>query len=550
MNKDIVKRFFKYGYFSEILPPWFTTEHIDDDIIDAFCDHLEEWDPIKKGRHKRPPSYPIYFTGPKNGQDRRKFSIVHPLHYVRLAHTISELWDEITTFSEQSLFSTSPLRLDKKHKNKIFEHRPFRYSVQERIERSAGKRWALIMDISNFFDSIYTHYIPLALNGLRTYGAKGYDRTISGVCLDQDVRIGRESQTNGIVVGPATSRVISEIIASYLDLTINKADTSVTGIRYVDDYTLYFDNLSSLEKTKGSFEHELSKLGLSLNNAKTKVLQVPETFEKPWVRILRLQELRTDKAKTQRHDLITHFNYAFNIVKNDPSEYALKYFLSKVSNIKVLPDAQSIFVDLLLHSGMLDLKVIPQVVEILLALDLTRKQRNNIRQFVNNFLGNGIQRSLSQEMQWILYLCYQLGLPLKKKICNNIILLDDQLLQISVGIAAEKTSFSSDMHRHLSSRLEIGSEAEGVRETNELWLKGSWLLAYTGYIRGWDGFEDLWLQPEWQFWADHEVEFVAPEKRRSTTTNGYLEVNGPAKDILDIIEESSQDDLTEEFVEN
>lgn len=539
MANDIVRRFFKYGYYSDFLPPWFTTENIDDETIDDFCCLLEEWDPVK-GDYRPPPSYQIDFTGPKNGQDRRRFSVIHPLHYLRLADTIGCLWDEITDFTEASPFSTSRLRLDEKHDDRIFEYRPFRYSIQERIERSAGKRWALNMDISNYFGSIYTHHIPLILNGERTYGHKGRDRSISGVCLDQDVRIGKASQTNGIPVGPATSRVISEIIATHLDITIRKTDDSVTGIRYVDDYTLYFDNLSSLEQTKGVFEHELSKIGLSLNNAKTEVVQVPESFEERWVRVLRLQELRTKNEFGQRSDLITYFNYAFDIVKNDSKSYALKYLLSKVSNTKILPGAQSVFVDLLLHSAMLDLKVIPQVVEILLSLDLVFEQRKSIREFVHNFLDIGIQRSLSQEMQWVLYLCHQLGLSLKKSTCNEIILLNDQLLQICVGVAAEKTNFSFDIHAHLASHLEVDNKARSNPETNDLWRFGSWLLGYTGYVRDWNRFEDLWLQPDWSFWTKREVAFINPNEQRTSTTSDYLQAAVSIEDIFPSSKESSK----------
>ncbi|MFD2881818.1 RNA-directed DNA polymerase [Paenibacillus rhizoplanae] len=86
-----------------------------------------------------------------------------------------------------------------------------------------------------------------------------------GNLLDKRVRNSMDGQTLGIPVGPDTSLIIAEIIATSMDVKLRSRLGDIKGFRYMDDYYLYFSTkpeaefaLSTLHSIMKDFELELN----------------------------------------------------------------------------------------------------------------------------------------------------------------------------------------------------------------------------------------------------------------------------------------------------
>lgn len=135
---------------------------------------------------------------------------------------------------------------------------------------SRGKYYKLYLDISNFFHSIYTHTISWEVNENKK---DIFDN------LDMLMRTQNNNETKGIIIGPYSSGLFSEIIMSKIDRKMldfiknNKFDVSY--VRYVDDIEMYSDNKIELDKCLSKIERELLKYKLDVNHSKTSVCEFP-----------------------------------------------------------------------------------------------------------------------------------------------------------------------------------------------------------------------------------------------------------------------------------
>jgi hypothetical protein len=90
-----------------------------------------------------------------------------------------------------------------------------------RARRSIGSRYLLKTDIARFYPSIYTHSIPWALHG-KDAARKDKEYKLLGNRLDLWMRETQDKQTGGIPIGPDTSFVVGEVIASAIDLRLKE----------------------------------------------------------------------------------------------------------------------------------------------------------------------------------------------------------------------------------------------------------------------------------------------------------------------------------------
>ncbi|WP_027400501.1 RNA-directed DNA polymerase [Anaerovorax odorimutans] len=138
------------------------------------------------------------------------------------------------------------------------------------------------LDIASFFDSIYTHSIPWAIH-TKKMAKKDKSESLFGNILDNCMQNLNYGQTNGILVGNAVSRIISEIILCTVDKEIQNAFPKLNYKRYVDDYYIYVKNEFEINQVVSVIRQVLSKYELTLNENKIEVFKSPFTYGKPWV---------------------------------------------------------------------------------------------------------------------------------------------------------------------------------------------------------------------------------------------------------------------------
>lgn len=88
--------------------------------------------------------------------------------------------------------------------------------------------------------------------------------------LDEHVRSLKDGETNGLLIGPHASNIISEIILTQVDIALqNKGFAKV--IRNIDDYTFYATSELDAQNFLRVLTTELKKYELQLNAKKTTI---------------------------------------------------------------------------------------------------------------------------------------------------------------------------------------------------------------------------------------------------------------------------------------
>ena len=248
----------------------------------------------KSGQRKRP--LLVRHSVPKLKHLRRHFGIPNPYAHIMLCLTVGKHWRQMKAVCDKSQISLSkPVASAKRA---LAAEHSRRVEGVRRAQSSVGARFMLKTDLATFYPSIYTHSIPWAIHGkqvARSTRAKHW----FGNQLDVWVQGSQDRQTGGIPIGPDTSFLIAEVIASRIDDRLQKQlGTDLHGVRYIDDYHLYFRTRADAELALAALHTVTQSFELQLNGLKTEIVELPESIEPAWKTDLRLLRIRSDARAT------------------------------------------------------------------------------------------------------------------------------------------------------------------------------------------------------------------------------------------------------------
>lgn len=262
-EEEILEGLLAYGLFAEKIPPILSSK--------SFYDYY-----IKEGKpmyEKKGKDY-IRYESMRNINIPRILSIPNPFVYANLCKCISCNWTTLQSFFEGLLKShthkVSRIHLRKmKDKNELFEmnYNHFNNDGDPCEDIIIKNKYKVEADISNCFPSIYSHSIAWAVLGKkRAKKEKGTEAWCNE--LDRCVRNIKNEETNGLLIGPHVSNLISEIILSSIDFKLWKK--GYRYIRNIDDYTCYVNSYEKGESFLLDLSKELKEYELSLNHKKHK----------------------------------------------------------------------------------------------------------------------------------------------------------------------------------------------------------------------------------------------------------------------------------------
>lgn len=205
------------------------------------------------------------------------------------------------TKSLQNKISESKAKIEKLYQNNLFEIR---------------------LDIQSFFNSVYTHTIAWAMHTKSVAKKNKKDKTLAGNLIDSCLQNLNSGQTNGILVGNAVSRIVSEIILGSVDKEIKSRVPGINYLRYVDDYFIFVRHSSQINDILAIFRQELARYELMLNENKLQINESPFIYGKPWVEQMRIfarlePHLLLEKAIIEYHLYkdIAILKYGFNVLR-------------------------------------------------------------------------------------------------------------------------------------------------------------------------------------------------------------------------------------------
>ena len=497
------------GYLPPELPPAFSSASYSA-IIGALRDELDSIGP----RFSRCASHSI----PRLYHARRLLGIPNPLHQLKLAILVQDHWPELDSHMRQSQLSLTRLESNPKPPRALSKVGHFDDLEMAKVLNSSSARYVLKADLSRFYHTLYTHSIPWALHTKAIAKAKKNDRHLLGNLLDQAVRNTQDQQTLGIPVGPDTSDLISEVLGVALDLELLSRNPKLKGIRFVDDYYLYFATRSEAESALADLHGAASHFAVEINPLKTMIQELPEELLPAWKVELRSHRLSEEQ---ERADLLSLFSSAFQQAAKYPGNNVLKYALKQSTSRKISEQNWALYESLLLGSLVWEPSLAPTLAPVL------------VKYWSEGFVINSerLRETLAEvaiyhaklrqgfEVAWALWLSklFSLGLP------ENALVAVSQVDDPVVALLALDLKISG-----LGDAVDTSLWSSHMR--GDQLFSENWLLAYEAYVKGWlpsaDGSDYINSDPFFSLLSKYSVEFYDTQTLEPAGESEWLAAYG------------------------
>ncbi len=291
LNQDeVFNGLLDHGLFAEKLPPCFTSVGLANFVSETIKGILNEPDEknLRNAIDKCAHDY-VRFEALRDTNIPRHMGIPHPESYAVQALAISKHWREIATHCNLPRPTISRIYVRHVGNGRIFEMNyrgteRFRLEEEE-LEWMAGAQYVVEADIASCFPSIYSHSIPWALHTKDQAKKTSSLIRLSGNLLDKCTQNTRDRQTNGLLIGPNASNIISEIILTSIDADLQRKGHRKVK-RHIDDYRFYANSHEEAEKFIQDLGLSLRIFELSLNEKKTCIKALPRPSDENWVLVL------------------------------------------------------------------------------------------------------------------------------------------------------------------------------------------------------------------------------------------------------------------------
>jgi len=279
-----------HGLFAEKLPSCFTSVGLANFVSETKSGMLDVSDEmsLRSAIDKCAHDY-VRFEALRDTNIPRHMGIPHPESYAVQALAISKHWKEIAIHCNLPEPSISRIYVRHVGNGRIFEMN-YRGTERFRLEEEeldwmAGAQYVVEADIATCFPSIYSHAIPWALNGKDQAKKTGSLIKLAGNLLDKCTQNTRDRQTNGLLIGPNASNIISEIILTSIDSDLQRKGHRKAK-RHIDDYRFFANSHEEAEKFIQDLGLSLRVFELTLNEKKTCIKALPRPSDENWVLVL------------------------------------------------------------------------------------------------------------------------------------------------------------------------------------------------------------------------------------------------------------------------
>ena len=148
--------------------------------------------------------------------------------------------------------------------------------------------------------------------------------------IDNATRKTTHDETHGLLIGPHTSNLLSEIVLTAIDSELSGWDY----VRAIDDYTCYVKTYEDDQRFLTQLGAALRKYDLSLNHKKTTIVELPLAVTERWERKLNTLQITTSYGKTDFLLTRAYFDYAIELMHEHDENaailnYAIKTLLGK-----------------------------------------------------------------------------------------------------------------------------------------------------------------------------------------------------------------------------
>ena len=472
-----IERLLQYEVFPAELPPCFTTADL--------AAHASEAIGLSSliGRDY---SIPLTYNGYKSQSSRRKFAVPNPYHYCKTVDFLARNESEFQTIFEKSAYSlTAPNRRKPKPSQPYARRSSSIADTRREIEMLyQNNRYEIRLDISSFFDSIYTHSLPWAIHGMAKAKQKRTDKSLLGNQLDKLVRAMNYDQTNGILVGNAVSRIVSEILLCTVDNAIQKHFPGIACCHFVDDYYIYTKDSGQIQEIISFVRTEFAKYELGLNENKLQINESPFLYGKPWIdEIKQYIHLQPDIFLSK---LIMEYN-----VHKDVS--IIKYGLRIISEChyteKNWPQMQSRLLNIWVQFPSLSDRILS-----ILWQNKSLLKKNSLKSAICSIIDESVRLNREQELVWAIWFIKVFDVQVSQKIIVQVLKCSNDLavmIMLDIVFSRDKKNSNGILEQRKRIRAEIdAADVDDSGKNNTVMWTSHWLLAYEANRQKWLNFPD------------------------------------------------------------
>ena len=465
-----------YGLFGEKLPSCFTSEGLSTHVPEELLSLIEEndGDELKNILKNRQHDF-IRYDSLRKRNIPRPIGIPHPESYILQCLALKRYWMEIKKCCARPKPPVSRIFVRKMSSKRIFK---MNYKGRERFENEEmtihnmmGAHYVVKADISKCFSSIYTHSIPWAMHG-RDKAKRDRSILLPGNLLDKTTQGTRDGQTNGLLIGPHASNVISEIILTKVDEIVQRNEKYSQFSRHIDDYTFYAKTYDDAEDFIRELRIKLREYELVLNEEKTKILPMPLPIQTTWVRELNKFHWPAQDEVIRFRTVRSFLDIALELTQGADT-YAVLLYAIKMVPSRLNARGKHLFVQQCVNLALQYPYLTP-----ILDKDVFKKHHYDgineiIIEFIEELLNVGIRKIYSDAIAYALYytLRYNLRLGISESKLEDVITIDDCLSNVLLLEYARR-------HKIGNIQTKIRQRAEKLRGTENREKDRFWLLIY------------------------------------------------------------------------
>lgn len=392
----------------------------------------------------------VSFRYTRNTGSYRNFGIPNPFAYNQLVELIKLYWDEIRNHlinhSQVFPYVINSVHIRKLHQeDAIFSmnYSNWKEDYDPLPAIAVGKKFAVHCDISQCFPSIYTHAVDWAIREKKLAKRNHTNKTSRQSWpekLEHAFQATTNGETHGVLIGPHSSNLVSEILLTPIDeFLINE------GFRFkraIDDYTCFVNTYPEAERFIYSLESELRKYGLSLNQKKTEIKELPKAMVESWVR--RLNDFKFSEDPIDYKEVRAFIDLSIELMeKEENTQSTMLYALKMINGHVMTKNAERYFCDIVLHLMYIYPYLLPYL-EDLVSNYLSFSEGYKLQNFLRLTFTDGLNRKDFLTSTFSLYysMHFDISLGTLNENIEEVINSEDCLLLLFSFLYTQKYNFS------------------------------------------------------------------------------------------------------------
>ncbi|WP_313542710.1 RNA-directed DNA polymerase [Leifsonia aquatica] len=481
---DVIQALLAHNYFPRIartadeFPPCFTSEDFTVDLSYALLDV------------ERKLFSTVRTSATKFDLVPRRMEIPHPIAFGRIVSEIGNGWSQIRHITTNK---SSVLRPRPHSDGRLISME----DASRRHRQAFSRRYAVTVDIANFFPSLYTHSIPWALMGRERAKANRSQSEFANR-LDTVFRNAQRGETTGVPIGPGTSAIAAEIVLAHVDQRLSRC---FDYVRFVDDFRYLARTNEEAVAFIRAVDASLRDLNLTINSRKTTITPLPVVARPSWIR-----RLAAAGPVTSRREALDLVDLAIELDIENPADSVIKYAMTQLESwvdADLAGDDKIARVDNELIDRLLALAyvrpiVIPHLCRMLIRTEvaITSSRKSALHELL-------MEHSLAGRpdvVAWLLFVVVRRAMKLRRETIDTLIEVEDSLVQSLLH------------HTNANRRVEERAKALASTLAHEIDADEHWLLWYTLAQRGVELPSTEWLD-ELEPLLAAGVQFVKPHPK-------------------------------------